>query len=255
VTREDFRQELGDAMDSISGSPDPALPERVRAALVHAPEQRGPVWIGALAAAVIAVILVGVLLLGNPLNRGTVPGGVVHATPTPCVTACSTPAPTPSPAPSVFPFVCNSGPKTITNPGTQPVELIDAVRTGSHSGSDRITIEFKGSMAGTTIEIIPQTNPKFVTDGSGATVTLAGKDGMLIRIRGADNHTAFTGSTDIKSSSPSSSFREIQEARKVGDFEGVVQWGLGLTLPACYQTTILSNPTRLVIDIRWPPTL
>ena len=89
-------------MDSISGSPDPALGERVRAALVHAPEQRGPVWIAAVAAAVIAVILVGVLLVGNPLNRGPqVPGGVVHPTPTACAASCQSPAPSPSPSPTV----------------------------------------------------------------------------------------------------------------------------------------------------------
>jgi hypothetical protein len=251
VTREDFRRELGDAVDSISGSPDPALGERVRAALVHAPEHRGPVWIGALAAAVIAVIIVGVLLVGNPLNRGPlVPGLVVHPTPTICVPTCPGPLPTPTPAPSVFPFVCESGPKTITNQATQPVELIDAVRTGKRQGADRITIEFKGGTAGTTVDIIPQANAKFVTDGSGATVTLTGRYGLLIRINGADNHTAFSGSTDLKTPN----FPEIREARKVGDFEGVVQWGVGLTIGACYQTTILANPTRLVIDIRTPPT-
>ena len=71
----------------------PALPDRVRAALVHAPEQRGPVWIAAVAAAVIAVILVGVLLVGNPLNRGPlVPGVGVHPTPT-CCPSHPTPAP------------------------------------------------------------------------------------------------------------------------------------------------------------------
>src|SRR5258708_1019748 len=142
MTREDFRREMGDAFDSITGSPDPALSERVRAALVHAPDQRGPVWIGALAAAVIAVILVGVLLLGNPLHRGPlVPGGVLRPTPTPCVPTCPAPPPTPTPIPSTSasPFVCVSGPTTLTNQATQPVELISAVRTGSHPGADRIT--------------------------------------------------------------------------------------------------------------------
>ena len=43
MTREDFRRELGDAMDSISGSPDPALSDRVRAALVEAPERRAAI--------------------------------------------------------------------------------------------------------------------------------------------------------------------------------------------------------------------
>jgi hypothetical protein len=85
-----------------------------------------------------------------------------------------------------------------------------------------------------------------VREGIGDTVTLAGRFGLLIKITGADNHTAFSGSTDIKTPS----FPEIREARRVGDFEGVVQWGVGLTSAACYQATIINNPTRLVIDIR-----
>src|SRR4029077_14375286 len=83
VTREDFRRELGDAFDSISGSPSPALPDRVRSALVEAPGHKERVWIGALGAGVIAVILVGILLFGNPLNRGPlIPGVGVPNTPT-----------------------------------------------------------------------------------------------------------------------------------------------------------------------------
>jgi hypothetical protein len=250
VTREDFRREIGNAFDSISGSPDPALPERVRAALVEAPEQRGPVWIGALAAAVIAVILVGVLLVGNPLNRGPlVPAVVVHPTPTLCVPTCPAPVPTPSPIPTPSPFVCVAGPTTLTTQTAPPLALIDAVRTGTHTGYDRITFEFNNGRTG-TIQITPQANTKFVMDASGAAVTLAGRYGLLIKITGADNHTAFSGSTDLKTPT----FVEILEARNVGDFEGVVHWGVGLTIGACYQTTILANPTRLVIDIRTPPT-
>jgi hypothetical protein len=246
VTREDFRRELGDAVDSISGSPDPALPERVRAALVHAPEQRGPVWIAALAAAVIAVVLVGVLLVGNPLNRGPlVPGVVVHPTPTPCSPTCPLPVPTPSPSPTASPFVCITDQLIQTDPTAALTALIDAVRTGTHKGYDRITIEFKNGQPG-HINAVPQANTKFVIDASGATVTLAGKYGLLIKMTGADNHTAFSGSTDLKTPT----FPGILEARRVGDFEGTVQWALGLSSPACYQTTTLANPTRFIIDIQ-----
>jgi hypothetical protein len=249
VTREDFRRELGDAVDSISGSPDPALPERVRAGLVNAPEQRGPVWIAALAAAVVAVILVGVLLVGNPLNRGpVVPGGGVLPTPTCCPsypTAAPAPTPAPSPSPSASPVVCVTGPTSLTTQTAPPLALIDAVRTGTHTGYDRITFEFKNGRTG-TITITPQANTTFVRDGIGDTVTLAGKYGLLIKITGADNHTAFSGSTDLKTPT----FPDILEARKVGDFEGTVHWGVGLASNACYKATILSNPTRLVIDLQ-----
>jgi hypothetical protein len=235
VTREDFRRELGDAVDSISGSPDPALPERVRAAVVHAPEHGGPVWIGALAAAVIAVILVGVLLANNPLNH---PPAVGHGpSPTPTVA--------PSPSPTASPFVCGSAPVTLTHQTAPPVALITAVRPGNHAVYDRLVIEFKNATTG-TIKIVPQANSKFMMAGSGASVTLAGKYGFLITIQGADNHTAYSGSTDFKTPK----YPGIREVRFLGDFENTTQWGVGLAASACYQASVPTGPTRLVIDIQ-----
>jgi len=237
VTREDFHREIGDAFDSISGSPDPALSERVRSALVEAPEQRGPVWVAALAAAVIAVILVGVLLVVNPLNR---PPATSHG-PSPIPSAV--PSPSASPSPTASPSACVADPMTLTNQIAPPLAFIDAVRTGTHTGYDRLTIEFKDSTTG-TIKLIPQANTKFVMDASGKTVTLAGKSGLLIKIDGADNHTAYTGTTDFKTPYPG-----IREVREIGDFEGKVQWAVGLSSSACYHATLLTSPTRLVVDI------
>ena len=244
MTSEDFRRELGDAVDSISGSPDPALPERVRAALVHAPEQRGPVWIAALAAAVIAVILVGVLLVGNPLNRPQAnshgPGPVV-----PSASPSALPTPSPSPSPTASPWACTTNPSILTNQVAPPLAFIAAVRTGTHAGYDRLTIEFKDARTG-TIKITPQANTKFVLDGSGKPVTLAGKYGLLIKITGADNHSAYTGAADFKTPT----YPGILEVREIGDYEGTVQWAVGLSTPACYQAQMMASPTRLVIDIR-----
>ena len=244
MTREDFRREIGDAFESISGSPTPGLSDRVRSAVVEAPERHGQVWIAALAATVIAVILVGVLLVGNPLNRPSTPGG--HGTTTPTTSPAPTSSPTPSanPSPSPSGFNCDSASAFITQKSPPPLALIDAVRTGKHTGYDRLTIEFKNGQPG-SIELRPQAGTAFVRDGIGDTVYLAGKDGLLIRMKDTDGHTAYSGATDIKTG-----YSGLLEVRKVGDFEGVVQWALGLAKPACYHASILTSPTRLVIDIQ-----
>jgi hypothetical protein len=245
VTREDFRRELGDAFDSISGSPSPALSERVRSALVEAPERRGPVWIGALAAAVIAVILVGVLLIGNPLNRGPlVPG--THGSPTPGVSPAPSPEPSPAPSPSPSPtssYLCGTAWTTI-QPRPPLSAFVDAVRTGTHAGYDRLTIEFKNGQPG-SIELHPQSNTNFTMDGSGAPVKLAGQVGLRVVIHTADAHTSYSGSKDIKTG-----YAGLLEVRQLGDYEGYVTYGLGLATPGCYKATILTNPVRLVIDIQ-----
>src|ERR1700693_1891542 len=117
MTREDFRREIGEALESISGSPSPALSDRVRSALVEGPEHRGPIWIAALAAAVIAVILVGVLLVGNPLNRPL--GSAGHPSPNPSALPAVTPTPNPSPtaSPDANLFICAA---TSAFTGNQP---------------------------------------------------------------------------------------------------------------------------------------
>ncbi len=73
---------------------------------------------------------------------------------------------------------------------------------------------------------------------------LQGSAGLLITLNGADGHTSYSGPTDIRVGTG------ILEARQVQDFEGVVQWGLGLSQPACYRIFYLTGPDRLVIDIQ-----
>ena len=68
MTNENFRRELGQVFDDMAGTPSAALPDRVRSSVAQAPEQRGPFWIAGVAAAVIAVVLIGVLV-GTALLR------------------------------------------------------------------------------------------------------------------------------------------------------------------------------------------
>jgi hypothetical protein len=236
VTREDFRRELGNAFDAISGSPSPALSDRVRSALDEAPERRGPIWVAGLAAAVLAALLVGVLLVANPLNR--------HQ-PQPPVGPASSPSASPvaSPVPSGSPFVCASS-TSIPGQGSPLSAYIDAVRTGTHTGYDRLTIEFSNGQPA-SIDVTPQSGTTFTQDGSGQQVTLAGQSGILVSINVADAHSAYSGPTDFKTG-----YSTMVEVRQVGDFEGYVHYGIGLSKATCYRAYILTNPVRLVIDIQ-----
>ena len=144
MTNENFRNELGHVFDDVAGSPSAALPDRVRSSLVNAPEQRGPFWIAGVAAAVIAAVVIGVLFVANPLNHrptAVVPGA--GSSPTPSSSLSPSPTPDVSPDSNLPAFVCSSS--TVagsTPPGPQPIAFIDAVRLGTHTGYDRITIEF-----------------------------------------------------------------------------------------------------------------
>jgi hypothetical protein len=246
VPNENFRRELGQTFDDMTGSPSAALRDRVRSSVANAPERRGPFWIAGLAAAVIAAVVIGVLFVANPLNRPTnTVGPVVGSSPTPAASQSPGPSPSPSsqPTASSQPFVCAS---STAFTGQQPPlsAYVDAVRTGSHPGYDRLTIEFQNGQP-QSIQLQPQSNASFTRDGIGDTVTLAGSNGLRVSIFSGDAHTAYSGPSDIKTG-----YSGLLEVRLVGDYEGYVHFGLGLAKPACYRAVILTNPTRLVIDIQ-----
>jgi len=124
------------------------------------------------------------------------------------------------------------------------VAFVDAIRTGTHTGYDRVTIEFNNGEPA-NVDMSPHAGTTFTQGASGQQVTLQGSTGMLVIIHGADEHTAYTGSVDVKPG-----YSVLVELRQVEDFEGTVQWGLGLSKTACYRAFYLTNPARLVIDIQ-----
>ncbi|TMC54731.1 MAG: AMIN domain-containing protein [Chloroflexi bacterium] len=242
MTNENFRRELNNAIDQMSGSPSPALRDRVRSSLAGAPAATGHYWIAAVAAAVIAVLLVGVLVVANPLNRRSPSpaGPIAGSSPTPTPSA---PGVSPTPTSSLPAMVCASTPPT-TGASAPAETYIDRLATGTHTGYDRLTIEFTNGQP-SSVEVKPQAGTTFTRSPSGQTVTLLGSNGILVIIHGTDLHTAYTGSFDIKTG-----YTGLVEVQRVEDFEGVVQLGLGISGPACYRSFFLSNPDRLVIDIQ-----
>jgi hypothetical protein len=254
MTNENFKRELGSVFDEMAGSPSGALPDRVRSSLANAPEQAGPYWIAGLAAAVIAVVVIGVLFVGNPLKHqpsNTVPGAGASPTPSASQSPSATPSAQATPPDSSLPaFNCSSSAEFVTQPATpasQPVAYVDMVRTGTHTGYDRITVEFQNGIPA-SVGIAPQSSAAFTQSPSGQPVTLTGSAGILVTIKGADEHTAYSGPIDFNMSHSA-----LLEARQVQDFEGTVQWGLGLSQPACYRAFFLSSPVRLVIDVQDGP--
>lgn len=248
MSNENFRRDLGNAFDELAGSPSHSLSDRVRSSLANTPEQRGPFWIAGVAAAVLAAIAVGVFFVTNPLNRPPASAGLGTASPSPTQSAAPSPSPSSSPSPAVSPastYVCGVTMLNTFTPQPQPpVAFIDAIRTGTHTGYDRLTVEFNNG-APASIDINPQSGTSFTLSPSGQKVAVAGSNGILATIHGGDAHTSYTGLRDIKTG-----YSGLVEVRVVQDFEGVVQVAIGVSGPACYNYSLLSNPVRLVIDIQ-----
>ena len=212
-------------------------------------ERSRPYRIIGVAAVLMAAVVVSFMFVANASNRHQPTGGLpVGATSSPSASPVSAPTSNPVPSPSAVPvavasqetFTCGAS----TAFAKSPSGLIDAVRAGAHKGYDRLTIEFQGGQP-QSINLQPQIGTSFTRDGIGDTVRLAGNDGLLVSMFSTDAHTAYSGPGDVKTG-----FTGLLEVRVVGDYEGYVHFGLGLAKPACYHVSILTNPTRLVIDIQ-----
>jgi len=157
------------------------------------------------------------------------------------------PAPTspPSSAPSsLTPFTC-----TDLSGGTasSPPAQLTAIRIAHQAaGYDRIVFEFAGGPV-PSYTLTRQASTHFVKDASGQPVTLQGSSGLKLVFHGAAGYPTYTGSTDQKPGLP-----VVQEVEQIGDFEGVLSWGIGLSQQSCMRTLELTGPTRLVIDVQTP---
>ena len=162
-------------------------------------------------------------------------------TASPSATA-TTPPPSPTPSPPAG-FQCGasfdggSG-SSNSNPAGPTVT---AVRAGGHTGFDRFVMEFSSPILGYTVT--PQSSPVFTLDPKGTKVTLDGTAGVLITVK-PENWQTYQGPAGMRPGLPF-----LKQARMVQNFEGTMQWGLGIQGSPCLNVTTLKSPPRLVVDV------
>jgi hypothetical protein len=87
--------------------------------------------------------------------------------------------------------------------------------------------------------------------GSGKRVDVAGKAYLAVRLSPAQAHAA-RGSDQVATAGPPDrrlALGPLYQLTQTCDFEGVVQWVLGLRDQLPYRAFTLTAPTRLVIDV------
>ena len=212
-------------------------------------ERSRPYRIVGVAAVSMAAVAVGVMFAtgaNRPQPTGALPAAAVTSPSASSSTAVPSPVPSQASTTTLVAdqaaFTCVSS--TLVAKAAPATSLVDALRVGSHVGYDRVTVEFKNGQPG-SISIRPQSGTTFNQSPSGRAVKVTGRHGVLVIIRGADSHTAYTGTRDLKTAFPS-----LAEVRVIEDFEGQVSLGLGVSQTACYRAFVLANPARLVIDVK-----
>lgn len=135
------------------------------------------------------------------------------------------------------------------NPDPAPkVGVLTDVRVGAHpeqEGWDRIVFEFA--------DILPPGEVRYVTSavqcGSGETQQLPGAAVLQVAFTTATAHTD-AGQPTIKSREITGPGNAILKSVQTCDFEAHVTWAVGIKAQQRFKVTLLSNPTRVVIDVK-----
>lgn len=260
MSRRNLRDDLRDVFDELSEPAHPALSSRIREQIAAGspPATRVPRLAVAVAVATAALVVGSLVFVswhaappGTPAGQGTPSPVATTATaptpvpvvPSPGATATVTPQPAPSSSAPAGgpPFRCAA--QSGGAPQTPPTGVTSA-RAAAQGGYDRFVLEFSGPLP--QFDVTAQDGATFVQDPSGNRVTLAGSAGLVIVVHGAMASGSFTGATDLRPSDTA----VLREARQLGDFEGVVTWGLGLSRATCFRAFTLTGPSRLVVDVQ-----
>jgi hypothetical protein len=115
----------------------------------------------------------------------------------------------------------------LPQPASNPIPTIQSATVSG----DTLKMTF---VSGTPIfQVTVQSNAHFSQDPSGNPVNLAGTAGVRILLSGFRGFRPnYSGPTTLTSSGPL-----LLQVAELGDFEGYVNWGVGVSAPACANVT------------------
>ena len=134
----------------------------------------------------------------------------------------------------------------------QPGNYLTAIRVGEHAGYDRVVFQFSGGSPAYDVDRVGTV----YADPKGTPVPLAGQSFLWVVFRGA---TALCPQprgpqpltkTYLGPSTLTPYFPELLVVKAAGDFEGYLSFGIGLAAKSGFHVAILTDPYRVVIDVR-----
>lgn len=134
--------------------------------------------------------------------------------------------------------------------------LLRSARASTDAGFDRLVFEFSSESAGG--EGWGDSLPGYVVEyatrpirrcGSGEEVSLAGTSRLVVRFQPARAHDD-RGTPTIAGREWVPRLPVVQELKLVCDFEGQVEWAIGLASSRRFRVLELSQPARVVVDVR-----
>ena len=129
------------------------------------------------------------------------------------------------------------------------------MRVGAHGCYERVTFEFKpqtGEADGPVAWHAAYQAAPITEDGSGKTVPVKGTAFLVVRFSaaGADLSqeaapATYTGPASLEAADTT----RIRQVRRIGDFEGVLTWVIGVDRQRPFRVTSQESPARVVVDL------
>lgn len=159
-----------------------------------------------------------------------------------------TPSPAPDPMESAeWTAGVTTAPERLETPS--PLPVLTALRTGTHPGYERVTVEIGGEATrapGYRVEYIDRPLREC---GSGRQIHPIGDGWLELRIEPAAAHTE-AGQATLESAPIDVDGPLLLRIYRTCDFEGVVTLVLALAAPNPYRVATLTDPTRIVLDVQ-----
>lgn len=120
------------------------------------------------------------------------------------------------------------------------------VRTGSHDGFDRFVMVFSDRVPGYTVRY---PDGPLHECGSGEPIDAGAPEALHVDLEPASAHNQ-RGHSTLEEREISPGLPALRSGRLVCDFEGHVEWVVGLERRAPFRVFALDRPARLVLDVR-----
>ena len=192
-----------------------------------------------------------VLTACTPSASGPIPGASSSPTASsavpssePAASGSAEPTDVETPGDGLPAFVCDL---PINGAASIAIAHLADVRVGTHSGYDRIVFEFIED--GTPEFRVETATPPFTRDPSDLPMTVNGSAFLQITLTGGtkvgdDGSPTYTGPTEFEPD-----FSQLVHLVERGDFEAVNNWYVGMAADGCLRAFLLSDPSRIVIDL------
>ena len=128
-----------------------------------------------------------------------------------------------------------------------PIAQLRSVRVTADAGFDRVVFEFADSiLPGYVIEYPERSIQRC---GSGDAVPLAGSGRMLVQLEPAQAHDE-RGNSTIPNREWAPSLPVVLDVKLVCDFEGQVEWAIGLAARHSFRVIEAAPKAQIVVDVR-----